>query len=332
MDITLIQDHASGNVTGAIFFPYTPSSSAAYVFMVSFAMLTLAHIVYVFPLRSWYFISFIIGGIGEFSSMIPEPASIDLLIGETFGYYGRTLAHKNTSELGYWMLQNVLILGSPTFLAATVYMTLGRFITALDAREHALIAPRWISRIYILIDIICFSSQFLGTGIQASGDPKIIDIGNKAILGGLIFQLFAFAFFLYMAVRVHRGLNRQPEVYTEVPSQWSASRKYFWGLYAVSLLFIVRNLVRAIEYAQQSSSGGIAFATREANGTITMPEKTNHATIGSKEIYLYIFDAAPMALLALVFLVLHPGRVLKATRIRKMGGKVDLETLVPKTG
>lgn len=66
MDITLIREYDSGNITGAIFFPYTPSLPAAYIFMASFAMLTLAHMVYMFPLKSWYFTSFLLGGVCEF--------------------------------------------------------------------------------------------------------------------------------------------------------------------------------------------------------------------------------------------------------------------------
>lgn len=254
------------------------------------------------------------------------------LVGETFGYYGRTKAHDNVSNIGPWILQNVLILGGPTFLAATVYMTLGRYITALDSRDHAMIAPRWITRIYILIDFICFVSQFMGAGIQASGDPKVINIGNKAIFGGLVFQLIAFTFFVLMAIRVHSRLNSPHEVYTAVPSRWSMSRKYFWGLYAVSLLFIVRNLVRAIEYAQQASSGGISYATRNKNGTITMPEKERSSSIGSNEIFLYIFDAAPMALVAVIFLLVHPGRMLRAARSARGERLLEMESGVAKLG
>ncbi|KFY90532.1 hypothetical protein V500_05149 [Pseudogymnoascus sp. VKM F-4518 (FW-2643)] len=252
--------------------------------------------------------------------------------GETFGYYGRTKAHQNVSEVGSWMLQNVLILGGPTFLAATVYMTLGRYITALDAHDHAMIAPRWITRIYVLIDVFCFVSQFMGAGIQASGDPKVIDIGNKAILAGLIFQLVAIAFFVLMAIRVHSRLNRQHEVYTPAPSRWPISRKYFWSLYVVSVLFIVRNLVRAIEYAQQASSGGISYATRNTDGTVTMPEKEGPSSIGSNEIFLYIFDAAPMALVALIFLLLHPGRMLKAARWGKGERLLEMENGITMSG
>ena len=63
MDITLIRQSEGGNITGAVFYPYNPSQPPAYAFMALFAIATLAHIIYMFPLRAWYFITFILGGI-----------------------------------------------------------------------------------------------------------------------------------------------------------------------------------------------------------------------------------------------------------------------------
>lgn len=65
MDITLIQS-PEGNITGGVYSTYNPSEPAAYGFTALFALLTLAHIIYMFPLRSWYFISFILGGICKY--------------------------------------------------------------------------------------------------------------------------------------------------------------------------------------------------------------------------------------------------------------------------
>jgi len=84
--------------------------------------------------------------------------------------------------------------------------------------------------------------------------------------------------------------------------------------------------VRAIEYAQQANSGGISYATRNANGTVTLPEKQRHGSIGSNEIFLYIFDAAPMALVLLTFLLLHPGRMLEAAKQAKGKRLLEMET------
>jgi len=67
MDITLVYS-PSGNITGAIYYTYNPSLPAAYIFMAMFAGVTLAHLIYMFPLRSWYFTNFVLGGICECSN------------------------------------------------------------------------------------------------------------------------------------------------------------------------------------------------------------------------------------------------------------------------
>ncbi|RDW56354.1 hypothetical protein BP5796_13229 [Coleophoma crateriformis] len=307
MDITLIES-SQGNITGVVYFTYTPSLSAAYGFMGMFAVMTIAHFMYMFPLRSWYFVSFILGGICE-----------------TFGYYGRTECNKDITKTGPWMLQNILILGAPTFLAATVYMTLARLTVALGAEEHAMISPRWLTKLYVLIDIICFLSQFAGAAVQASGNQQVIAIGNKVILGGLVFQLVAFAFFLLMAWRISVGFAKRQENFGDGRHLQSGWRKYFWALYTVSVLFIVRNLVRAVEYAQQASSGGFSFATRTADGTLHYLTK-HTATLGDNEIYLYIFDATMMFLVALTFLLVHPARLIKRARTAKGEKLLSMET------
>ncbi|CAD6449346.1 2d63f000-a528-4b1f-a631-a82cccd10f02 [Sclerotinia trifoliorum] len=299
MDITLIKSPA-GNITGGIYFTYDPSDSAAYSFVALFALCTIAHFIYMFPLRSWFFVSFILGGICE-----------------TFGYYGRSKCHDNVSDIGPWILQMILILGAPTFLAATVYMTLARITVALGAEEYSMISPRWLTKIYVLIDVICFISQFAGAGVQASGDATLIAMGNKVILGGLIFQIIAFCFFLFMAWRIAARFDQNQENYPGsnryVESTW---KKYFRALYAASILLIVRNLVRAVEYAQQVNSGGFTYATRNDDGSLTYIGK-HTMTIGDREAYLYVFDAALMFLVVLIFLIIHPGKFIKDNRIMR---------------
>lgn len=52
-----------------VFYEYRPSKPAAFAFMALFALATLGHLVYFFRLRAWYFIPFLMGGIGK-----PRPA------------------------------------------------------------------------------------------------------------------------------------------------------------------------------------------------------------------------------------------------------------------
>ncbi len=63
MDITLIQS-PEGNITGVVYFTYTPSLDVAYIFLGLFAVIAVAHLICMFWLQSWYFISFILGLVG----------------------------------------------------------------------------------------------------------------------------------------------------------------------------------------------------------------------------------------------------------------------------
>lgn len=161
------------------------------------------------------------------------------------------------AKMGSRILQMILILGAPNFLAATVYMTLARLTVALGVEDYSMIRPRWLTKIYVLIDFICFLSQFAGAGVQASGDATVISVENKVILGGLIFQIIALCFFLFMTWRIAARFGQIQETHSGSTCYLEPGwRKHFWALYAVSVLLIIRNLVRAIEYAQQMSGRG----------------------------------------------------------------------------
>lgn len=201
-----------------------------------------------------------------------------------------------------------------TFFAATVYMTLARFIIALDATEYAMMAPQRINRIYVTIDVICFLSQFAGAGVQASGNVDVISIGNKVILGRLIFQLVAFGFFIFMALRIQTRLNKETKLYrSDAATAWVSARKYFRALYVVGVCFMLRNIVRAVEYGQIANGGGFPFATRNEDGSLHYSTERK-SRISDNEVWLYVFDGAMMIGITVVFLVLHPGRLIKTER------------------
>jgi hypothetical protein len=115
----------------------------------------------------------------------------------------------------------MLILAAAPLLAATIYMTLGRLIRALDATHHAVLNPRWTTKIYVVI-------------------------------AGLGTQLVAFAFFILMAVVFHRRLNNKPtstSLRTHV--RW---QRYMWALYSVSVLVVVRSIFRLAEFVEGPES------------------------------------------------------------------------------
>ncbi|KAH6625098.1 putative RTA1 domain protein [Boeremia exigua] len=211
-------------------FPYNPSAGAGYAFLVMFGITAVIHVILMIMYRSWYFIPFILG-----------------CIGEAAGYYGRAWAHDNIRNGTPYLIQMMLILGSAPLLAATVYMTLGRLARNLDAANYCIIRSTWVSKIYILIDVASFGCQMAGSAAQASGEEGAKQ-GIFIVKIGLGIQLAAFGLFLLMAVVLHMRLNSGPTAVSERPQvRW---RKHMWTLYAVSFLIIARSLFRLIEFAQ----------------------------------------------------------------------------------
>lgn len=185
-------------------------------------------------------------------------------------------------------MQAMLLLCAPPLLAGSIYMSLGRLITALDAARFSLIRPSILTKIYVLIDVLAFFSQLGGVGVQASGDSHLMAIGKKCILGGLIFQEVALVFFTYIAVRVQQKLSREPTDVSLGIGHVLRWRRYFAVMYVATVLLMVRNMVRLIEFAQGPKG-----------------------TIASNEAFIYVFDAVPMALVMITPLVFYPARLTK---------------------
>ncbi|PLN84064.1 RTA1 like protein-domain-containing protein [Aspergillus taichungensis] len=273
------------------FYPYNPSLTAGYAFMAIFGLATLAHIVLMFPYRAAYFIPFVLGGICE-----------------TFGYYGRARSHNDRTGIGPWAQQQMLLLCAPPLLAASVYMTLSRVITALGAENHSPIRPKRLTVLFVLNDVICLLTQLVGAGLQVTGDVHIIDIGIKAVLAGLVFTLVVFIGFVAVAVKIQRRLTAYPtRVSVELDGAGVGWRRYMWCLYVVCGCMIVRNLVRTVEFGAPKG-----------------------ADVRQREVYIYVFDGGLMAVLMGLWTIWHPGRLVKRARRVKRGVDRDLGHLVNK--
>ncbi|RAK84194.1 RTA1 domain protein [Aspergillus costaricaensis CBS 115574] len=260
------------------FYPYTPSETAGYAFMAIFGLATLVHFVMMFPYRAAYFIPLVIGGICE-----------------TFGYYGRAWSHQGRTLIGPWALQEMLILCAPPFIAATVYMILGRMIVAFAAEHHSVIRPKWLTKIFVLNDVICFLTQIGGAGVQVTGDEHLMKTGIKAVLAGLIFSLVIFLLFVWVAIVFHLRLSREPTwVVNENPWLMGGWKRYMWALYVACGALMLRNLVRTVQFGANETS-----------------------PLNTQEVYIYVFDAALMFVSMAVLAVYHPGTMIKRARRTK---------------
>ncbi|KAH8911192.1 RTA1-domain-containing protein [Coniochaeta sp. PMI_546] len=242
---------------------YDPSLPAAIVSLVIFFILTVLHAVRMYRGRAFYFTAFTIGGLFE-----------------VVGYCGRAWSHFDKFALGGFIMQAILILVAPALFAASIYMILGRLIRALRAEHLSLIPVRWVTRTFVTGDIISFTLQAGGGGIQAGGTLDLYNIGEKVIVAGLFIQIVFFGFFLITAIIFYRkfvGNQTAPAIRNEIP--W---RRHLWVLFTVSTIILIRSIFRVVEYLQG-----------------------NHGFLISHEIFLYMFDALLMAIVMGIFLVYY---------------------------
>lgn len=80
---------------------------------------------------------------------------------ECIGYGVRSYSSKQTPDwtLMPYLIQNLFILLGPAFYAASIYMVLGRLIRSLEAERHSLIRVNWLTKIFLLGDILSILSQ-----------------------------------------------------------------------------------------------------------------------------------------------------------------------------
>lgn len=134
---------------------------------------------------------------------------------------------------------------APALLAASVYMVLGRVIRSVHAERHSIIRVRWLTRIFVLTDVLSFMVQSGGASLQTNDeiDPEI---GKAVVLVGLFVQAVAFGFFTVAAIIFHMRINREPTTASLAPgTNW---RKILRMLYFVNGLIMARSIFRIVEY------------------------------------------------------------------------------------
>ncbi|KAH7142696.1 RTA1 like protein-domain-containing protein [Dactylonectria estremocensis] len=258
-------------MAGFKFYHYDPSFPAAVAFVVLFSGVSVRHIQLLFKHRAWYFIPFLIG-----------------CLFEAFGHVGRAIGAKQTPDwtLNPYLLQSLLTLLGPTLFAAAIYMVLGRLIRLLGAEAYSMIRPKWLTKFFLLGDLLSFFSQSGGGGILATAKTESSqNLGNKIILLGLGIQVIFFGFFIVVTIVFHARINRRPTTKSyAIVTPW---KKLIWVLYLSSLLIMVRSIFRMIEYAEG-----------------------NDGELMQKEIYVYALDSALMCIVGVLFAICHPSSVL----------------------
>jgi RTA1 like protein len=162
------------------------------------------------------------------------------------GYVGRAMGHSDKEARGPFIVQSLLILVAPAFFAATIYMTLGRLMRVTNGAKYSIIRVTWMTKIFVIGDVLSFFVQGGGGGIMASGDVDQLELGENVILGGLFLQIIMFGVFILVSIIFHYRMRKSPTQQSYNPDlRWE---KVLYILYSVSALIMVRNIFRVAEY------------------------------------------------------------------------------------
>lgn len=214
---------------------YHPSTPAAAIFAVLYALLTLWH----------GYINFLATRKVAQKHKYTIPLFVACLI-STAGWSIRMVSIHNLSSIPLYAVSASYIVISPIFVCAALYLLLTRSIrTTLpehDRRQVFLgVRPRWIGRIFITSDIFSFLTQCSGSGIASSGNWKgdLKTVGTNVLLFGLSLQLATFSIFLLVLWmfegRVRGGKDVEMGTRVVMRGVWAAGS--FVQVYMPSLLF-----------------------------------------------------------------------------------------------
>ena len=225
---------------------------------------------------------------------------------QIIGYGARAVSHFHPTSTTVYAIQNLLILLAPTLYAASIYMVLGRVITFLHGQHLSYVPVKYMTKIFVLGDVLSFILQGAGGGVMSGGAEDLLVVGQWIIVAGLCVQLVFFGAFLVTSICFHWRIIKSPTPQSTTSSITSGFIPRDWhgllfALYAASILILIRSVYRIVEFVQGNSGYLI-----------------------SHEVFLYVFDAAMMLLVMVVMGLFHPSVVLSShTAPRSVEPKVE---------
>ena len=205
------------------------------------------------------------------------------------------------------MLQNLLLLLAGPLVAATMYSTLRQLSSVIMATlpNHL----RYMSAVFIFVDAGCLASHLIGALVPISGHPAANEVSEKVLLAGLVAELFALTIFFGMTFEIHQRVKTAYQIEEICGSDEKGVeatkvkgwRKFFMSLEVMAVLLAVRSLVRYMEYAEG-----------------------NDGFVASHEVFIYLFDAVPLCIIMVLFVVLHPQKLVRE-RLKDEGREDGIE-------
>lgn len=249
-------------------FNYTPHLWIGVVYVVVFSLTSIAHLYQGIRSKQWYLLC----------------TAVLCGFGELLGWSARTWAHVGTiwiaGEGGFWhipsnafIMQIVLLILSPAFVAAAWYIILGRLLKILGP-QYCRFNPLTYAIIFVTGDLASLIVQAVG-GAHASAAVTLhdADVGANIMLGGIATQLvvmtlfvtllseFVWRYFTNRPVKPFRFKGTKPAVAIEAGTvPMDVERKANILIIAITIstfLIYIRSVYRIIELAGGWNAGVI---------------------------------------------------------------------------
>jgi hypothetical protein len=173
-------------------------------------------------------------------------------------------------------------------------MIYGRLVRFVDAEEASMIRSTRVTKIFVCGDVVAFLLQAGGGGMMAQ--VSMANTGQKIMLLGLFVQLLFLGFFLCISLVLWQRMSKSPKQYA-IPqygkNTWDKLLKMVAG---AAVIIFLRCIFRVIEFAQ-GYSGYLA----------------------SHEVYMYIFDAAPMLWVQVMMHFVYAAEIFGMGRFSRLG-------------
>ncbi|KAF8181358.1 RTA1 like protein-domain-containing protein [Mycena galopus ATCC 62051] len=265
---------------------YCPSFPAAVLFSALFGLTTLVHLVQAIHYRKKFCWVIIMAGIWE-----------------TTGLVLRIFSILNTTSTTFGIPSQLLILLSPLWINAFLYVLMSRIVYFFVPEKHvAGISARRLSLCFVLLDITAFLMQAGGGSMISSTTPKTAELGIHIYMGGIGLQQFFVLGFTSLVIRFHYKMKR-----LDGSTEW---KRPLYVMYASLTLITIRIIYRLIEF-----SSGL------------------YSPLTMHEVPFYCLEALPMFAALVLWNAFHPGQVLvgpdsefpKKQKKSKKGGVGDVE-------
>ena len=171
-------------------------------------------------------------------------------VGEVIGYVGRTMLHNNPWSESGMILNILLLIVSPSFMAAALYLTLKQVVLYYGP-EYSVLKPKLYTWIFITCDAFGFVTQLVGGGVSSSatngkGSQSTVNLGNDIMIAGIAFQAvtMAIAGILAIVFMVRRHMHLSGRFAKPSSRKEKARTTYLLCAVAAFVFILIRCIYR----------------------------------------------------------------------------------------